>query len=93
MYHGNLAACCAWLYVWRRPRLFWGVRQTFTGMKYEKPMTRLVIRACAAFSDFPTHVVFNSQLSREQHEAIEFGRYAQRSLLAVGFGNHFLFSP
>ncbi len=72
MYHGNLAACCAWLSVWRRPRLFWGVRQTFTGMKYEKPMTRLVIRACAAFSDFPTHVVFNSQLSREQHEAIGF---------------------
>jgi glycosyltransferase involved in cell wall biosynthesis len=72
MYHGNLAACCAWLGVWRRPRLFWGVRQTFTGMKYEKPMTRLVIRACAAFSDLPTHVVFNSQLSREQHEAIGF---------------------
>jgi hypothetical protein len=30
MYHGNLAACCAWLYVWRRPRLFWGAaRQRF----------------------------------------------------------------
>jgi glycosyltransferase involved in cell wall biosynthesis len=72
MYHGNLAACCAWLRIWRRPRLFWSVRQTFKGMKYEKAMTRLIIRACAAISRLPTHVIFNSQVSREQHEAIGF---------------------
>jgi glycosyltransferase involved in cell wall biosynthesis len=72
MYHGNLAACYAWLGIPRRSRLFWGVRQTFTGMKYEKPMTRLVVRACVALSRFPTHIIFNSQKSREQHEAIGF---------------------
>src|SRR6266481_3187266 len=62
MYHGNLAAFCAWLGVRRRSRLFWGVRQTFKGMKYEKPMTRLVIRACAALSRFPKHVIFNEAI-------------------------------
>jgi len=72
MYHGNLAACCAWLGARRQPRLFWSVRQTFKGMKYEKPMTRLVVRVCVALSRFPTHIVFNSQKSREQHEALGF---------------------
>jgi glycosyltransferase involved in cell wall biosynthesis len=91
MYHGNLAAYCAWLSVWRRPRLFWGVRQTFKGMKYEKPMTRLVIRACTALSRFPTHVIFNSQISREQHEAIGF--CPGRSLVIPNGFDLWLFRP
>jgi glycosyltransferase involved in cell wall biosynthesis len=91
MYHGNLAACCAWLGVWRRPRLFWGVHQTFKGMKDEKPMLRLVIRACAALSRFPTHVIFNSQKSREQHEAIGF--CSARSLVIPNGFDVWLFRP
>ncbi len=91
MYHGNLAAFCAWLGVRRRARLFWGVRQTFKGMKYEKPMTRLVIRACAALSRFPNHVIFNSRISREQHEAIGF--CSARSLVIPNGFDLWLFRP
>jgi len=91
MYHGNLAAFCAWLGVRRRVRLFWGVRQTFKGMKYEKPMTRLVIRACAALSRFPNHVIFNSRISREQHEAIGF--CSTRSLVIPNGFDLWLFRP
>jgi glycosyltransferase involved in cell wall biosynthesis len=91
MYHGNLAACCAWLGIARRSPLFWGVRQTFKGMKYEKPMTRLVIRACAAFSRFPTQIIFNSQISREQHEAIGFR--SDRSLIIPNGFDPWLFRP
>jgi glycosyltransferase involved in cell wall biosynthesis len=91
MYHGNLAAFCAWLGVRRRSRLFWSVRQTFKGMKYEKPMTRRVIRACAALSRFPAHVIFNSQMSREQHEAIGF--CSARSLVIPNGFDLWLFRP
>jgi glycosyltransferase involved in cell wall biosynthesis len=72
MYHGNLAACYAWLGTRTRSRLFWGVRHSFMGMKCERPMTRLVIRVGAILSRFPTYVIFNSQLSRNQHEALGF---------------------
>lgn len=84
MYHGNLAAYCGWIGSQRRARLFWGIRQTFKGMMYEKPLTRMVIRACAALSTFPTHVIFNSEMSLEQHEAIGFCS-ARSLVIANGF--------
>jgi glycosyltransferase involved in cell wall biosynthesis len=72
MYHGNLAACCAWFGMRTRARLFWAVRHSVIGMKCERPLTRLVIRAGALLSRLPTRIIFNSQLSRNQHEAIGF---------------------
>ncbi len=72
MYHGNLAATIARGLAGSTARLFWGVRQTLYGMKLERPLTRLVIRANAALSSSPEAVIFNSGLSLRQHCAAGF---------------------
>jgi glycosyltransferase involved in cell wall biosynthesis len=72
MYHGNLVACAARWMAGSGCRLFWGVRQTFYGMKLERPLTRLVIRANARLSGLPEAVIYNSALSLRQHQEAGF---------------------
>ncbi|MEJ2645629.1 MAG: glycosyltransferase [Gammaproteobacteria bacterium] len=71
MYHGNLAASLA---KWRmpgRPALAWNIRQCLYTFDAERPITRQVIRANRLLSARPDAILYNSQLSRQQHE--EFG--------------------
>ncbi|MDD3609756.1 MAG: glycosyltransferase [Halothiobacillaceae bacterium] len=70
MYHGNLAA-------WAATRgtglpLLWNVRQTLYDLSLERPLSRLVIRANARLSGAARVIVYNSQLSRLQHEGFGF---------------------
>ncbi len=67
MYHGNLAA--SWLGRWFAPsaKLIFGIRQSLYDIRHERPLTRAVIRAGARRSRDAAVVVYNSVLSKDQH--------------------------
>lgn len=72
MYHGNLAATLARTLAPAHPALAWNVRHSLYDLAHEKPMTRQVIRANRIFSFSSEVLLYNSQLSRKQHEAFGF---------------------
>lgn len=72
MYHGNLAASIARRFSPSKPALAWNIRQSLYDFTREKTMTRAVIQANRLFSSGPDVLLYNSQLSREQHEAFGF---------------------
>ena len=72
MYHGNLAASLARTMATARPVLAWNVRHSLYNLSDEKSMTQKVIRLNSFFSSGPDALLYNSQLSQEQHEAFGF---------------------
>ena len=72
MYHGNLAASLARSMSSERTALVWNIRHSLCQIKNEKLLTRQVIRANRSFSGSPDALLYNSQLSRQQHEAFGF---------------------
>jgi len=78
MYHGNLAATLARNFAKGRPVVAWNIRQSLYGMRNEKPMTRQVIRANWFLSASPDVILYNSHLSRKQHEAFGFSSSSGR---------------
>lgn len=72
MYHGNLAAWLAQQMVPARPALAWNIRQSLYSLLGEKRLTRQVIRANRRISGAPDALLYNSHLSRRQHEAYGF---------------------
>lgn len=77
MYHGNLAASLAGALAFGRPVVAWNVRQSLYSLKSEKLLTRQVIRGNRWLSGGVDALVYNSQLSRQQHEA--FGLSGKRA--------------
>jgi glycosyltransferase involved in cell wall biosynthesis len=69
MYHGNLAAWLAQRMAPGRPALAWNIRHSLYGLSGEKRATRQVIRANRWLSGAPDALLYNSHLSRHQHEA------------------------
>lgn len=69
MYHGNLAASLAAWLAPGRTAVAWNIRHSLYSLSREKPLTRLVIRAHKRLSTGVNAVVYNSSLSRRQHEA------------------------
>lgn len=72
MYHGNLAATLAHFFATGHPALAWNIRHSLYDISDEKPMTRLMIRVNRLFSFTADVLLYNSQLSRQQHEAFGF---------------------
>ena len=72
MYHGNLAASLATYLSHNSPVLVWNIRQTLYNLNNEKHMTRWVIRSNRILSKYPESILYNSQLSRSQHETFGF---------------------
>lgn len=72
MYHGNLAASLAARMAPGRPALAWNVRHSLYDLGHEKPLTRQVIRANRAASGCARAIIYNSHLSRGQHETFGF---------------------
>jgi glycosyltransferase involved in cell wall biosynthesis len=56
----------------KRAVLVWNIRQSLYQIGNEKLLTRQVIRANRFFSWMPDALLYNSQLSRQQHEAFGF---------------------
>lgn len=84
MYHGNLAALVASLLIIPRPRLCWNIRQTIDSLMTEKLMTRKTIQLNAFTSRIPDRIVYNSQVSVEQHEKLGF-KSRNRVVIPNGF--------
>lgn len=79
MYHGNLMSEL----VAGKTKTIWNIRQSLYDLGREKRGTQLVIRANRFLSRRPSKIVYNSELSRDQHE--QFG-FSDRSLvLSNGF--------
>ena len=72
MYHGNLAATLARSMCSERSILVWNIRQSLYQLSNDKLLTRQVIRANRFFSKAPDALLYNSHLSRQQHEAFGF---------------------
>ncbi len=72
MYHGNIATNLAGMFSPKRPAVVWNVRHSLYALADEKPLTRLVIRANRWQSGNPDAIIYNSRVSREQHEAFGF---------------------
>jgi glycosyltransferase involved in cell wall biosynthesis len=70
MYHGNIAATAAvFLFdpMRRKTKLFWNIRQTLYDVNNEKAQTRWLIVLGRWLSFFPQSIIYNSNLSAEQH--------------------------
>ncbi len=78
MYHGNLAATAASRLVGGGIPVVWNIRQTLYSLKGERILSRMVIRLNSALSRSPRLIIYNSELSRKQHEA--FGFTSDRSV-------------
>jgi len=72
MYHGNLATILACVLAPGCPATAWNVRHSLYDLDYERLMTRQVIRANRIFSSSPDVILYNSRLSRKQHETFGF---------------------
>jgi glycosyltransferase involved in cell wall biosynthesis len=70
MYHGNIAATIAvFLFnpMCRKVKLFWNIRQTLYNLKQEKLQTRWLIVLGRWLTFIPKSIIYNSNLSVEQH--------------------------
>jgi len=72
MYHGNLVATLARSMCSKKTAVVWNVRHSLYDLAHEKVMTRQVIRANRFFSKSVDTLLYNSQVSRQQHEIFGF---------------------
>lgn len=76
MYHGNLAAWLARRFAPGRPALAWNIRHSLYSLEAEKKLTQKVIKGNRRLSGSVDALLYNSRLSRQQHE--NFGFCADR---------------
>ena len=79
MYHGNLAASFVSLILKGKVGLLWNIRQTLSEPSRETRMTNWIIRFGSFLSRLPNTIIYNSQLSIQQHERL--GYHKSKSLL------------
>jgi glycosyltransferase involved in cell wall biosynthesis len=81
MYHGNLAAAAVRVVGTRSVPVVWGVRQTVSRLRDDKPLTRACILAGTLFRRVPAQIAYNSQLAAVQHERLGYPRRKRRIIL------------
>ncbi len=74
MYHGNLASSLSLLTARRRPVVVWNIRHSVSNLSYESFFMRQVIRANKLFSSLPSKIIYNSFVSRHQHENLGYSK-------------------
>ena len=72
MYHGNLAAMAARVFLPTPVPVVWNIRQSLYSLAHEKILTRSIIRWSARLSGDPQAIIYNAELSAGQHHAIGF---------------------
>jgi len=72
MYHGNVLAFFARLFIIPNSRLCWNIRHGLHAFSNEKLKTRWLVRLGAWLSSYVNIVIFNSRTSKLQHAAIGF---------------------
>lgn len=98
MYHGNLMASVAALALRKRAQkntlqekvpdvklpVIWNIRQTIYDLRNERWLTARFIRLGARMSHRPATIIYNSQTSAGQHEALGY-RAEKRVIIPNGF--------
>lgn len=84
MYHGNLAASLARLGMQRRVPVLWSIRQSLYDIGAERRTTAAAIRLGARLSWRAAAVIYNSETSAVQHEALGY-RASRRVVIPNGF--------
>ncbi|MFI9655247.1 glycosyltransferase [Guyparkeria sp. GHLCS8-2] len=90
MYHGNLAASLAARFAPGRPMVAWNIRHSLDALSAEKWLTQWVIRWNRWGSEGVDAILYNSRLSRQQHEAFGFSALNGR-VIPNGFDTERLF--
>lgn len=70
MYHGNLAAYLASIFLLRKIPVFWSIHHSINSLSSEKLLTRLIIKIGVYISPFIDKILFVSGKSKLQHKAI-----------------------
>ncbi|MBE9168003.1 glycosyltransferase [Pleurocapsales cyanobacterium LEGE 06147] len=90
MYHGILAAEVTKIFSTNQFTI-WEIQTTIYSLQHEKKMSAVIIKLCALLSKLPARIIFVSQISKLQHEAL--GYYSKNNcLLPNGFDTS-LFKP
>ncbi len=95
LYHGNLAAtAAAWVSgVFPRPRLAWGILNSFPDFTCYPPRLRRAVRVSAKLSPFVDGILYNSRIALEAHQQFGF-RSRRTQLVSNGIDlDRFRFDP
>jgi glycosyltransferase involved in cell wall biosynthesis len=84
MYHCNIAASIVSLLSKDRRKVIWNIRHSLHDFKNEKPLTSFLIRIGALLSFMPQKILYNSTVSRMQHESIGY-RSRKGQVIPNGF--------
>ncbi len=91
MYHGNIAAWLAKKMSGGQPKVCWNIRHSVYDLAYEKRLTRMLIRLGSFLSNRVDTVIYNSSVSRVQHEKL--GYDAARSVVIPNGFDTAIFRP
>jgi glycosyltransferase involved in cell wall biosynthesis len=72
MYHGNLAAILFKILTKSKSEIVWNIRHSVHSIKVENLKTRMIIRLNIFFSKYVNTIIYNSIISRNQHESLGF---------------------
>src|SRR5207247_215946 len=81
---GNLAAQLAATLTREKPSVIWSIHQSLYNFDYEKALTAQIIKLSARLSHRPDKIIYNSNISARQHEAIGY-RTDKSTVLGYGF--------
>lgn len=91
MYHGNLAAQLASVFLHTKTPVLWGIHHSISSLKSEKKTTQLIIKLGGFLSSKTAKIIFVSQKSKIQHEALNY-RVEKNCIIPNGFDTS-LFKP
>ncbi len=91
MYHGNLAVQLVKILSFSRVPILWGIHHSIGSLKSEKKMSQLIIKVGAKLSRFINQIIFVSQNSKFQHQALGYTR-ENSCIIPNGFDTS-LFKP
>lgn len=91
MYHGNLAAQFASFFYGDKIPVFWSIHSTLYTLDFEKTMTKSVINLGAKVSQFAKQIIYVSQISKSQHEAL--GYYQENGCVIPNGVDHSRYIP
>ncbi|WGZ95630.1 MAG: glycosyltransferase [Candidatus Thiothrix putei] len=91
MYHGNLAASLANLSLGNHYPVLWNIPHPLHDISKASRTTRWVIELAAKRSTSPAHILYNTYLNADQHNAIGYNK--QRNLIIPNGFDTQLFAP
>nr|WP_279239674.1 glycosyltransferase [Scytonema sp. UIC 10036] len=91
MYHGILAAQISVIFVSYKIPVVWNIHHSIYSLTFEKKLSAAIIKLLAWLSKLPSKIVFVSQTSQIQHEAL--GYDSENSCLIPNGSDTSLFKP